>query len=80
MFANDLSSSFRGGAAITPNDSADLPRTCKAIWVGGTGAIKVTTVDGDTLTFAAVPVGFFPVKAKRVFATGTAATSLIAVW
>jgi hypothetical protein len=78
--ANDLAASFRGGAAIVTNDSADLARVCKAIWVGGTGAIKLVTVDGDTLTFAAVPVGFFNVRAKRVWATGTTATNLIAVY
>lgn len=76
----NLNSVFTGGAAVTPNDGADLARIAKSLYVGGTGAIKVTTQDGTDLTFAAVAVGFFPVRVKRVWSTGTTATSIIAVY
>jgi hypothetical protein len=79
MEALDLVTIYRSGFAITPNDGTDLATQAKAIWVGGTGAIKVTTADDSTLTFAAVPVGFFPVRCKRVWSTGTTATNLIGV-
>lgn len=79
MEAFDLNSIYRSGFAITPADGADLAIQAKAIYVGGTGALKVDTVDGSTLTFAAVPVGFFPVRVRRVYATGTTATNLIGV-
>ena len=78
MEASDLSSIYRSGEAITPNDGADIPGgVVKALYIGGTGAVKVNTVDGSTLTFAAVAVGIFPIRAKRVWATGTAATNII---
>lgn len=69
-----------GAFAITPNDSADLSNTTRAIYVGGAGDVKLTTTRGDTVTFSAVPVGsILPVRASRVFATGTTATNLIAL-
>ena len=50
----------------------------RGIYVGVGGDIKVTTVDGDTVTFVAVPQGvILPVRAKRIFATGTTAASLV---
>lgn len=67
--------------AITPADGADLPNPAtKGIWVGGTGAIKVDMVGGDTVTFNSVPVGLFRIQAKRVYATGTTATNLVALF
>ena len=71
------SDSFRGAASITPSDSADLTDPISAIYVGGTGAIKVDMVSGETVVFAAVPVGVFPIAVTRVYSTGTAATNMI---
>lgn len=71
----------RRAAAITPHDTNELGNVPRFIYVGGAGAVKVTTVYGDTVTFAAVPVGtVLPVAAKIVFSTGTTATNLIAIW
>lgn len=69
-----------GGAAITKSDTTVLDGRTRAIWVGVTGTIKVTTRDGSVLTFLAVPVGFFPVKAKIVWSAVTTATDMVAVW
>ena len=71
------SDSFRGAASITPSDSADLTDPISAIYVGGTGAIKVDMVSGETVVFAAVSVGVFPIAVTRVYSTGTAATNMI---
>lgn len=67
-------------AAVTPSDSVDLTTIPRALWVGGEGNLKVTAKGGGTETFLSVPVGWFPVRARRVFATGTTATNIIAVW
>lgn len=69
-----------GATAITPSDSANLPQTYKAIYVGGTGDVKVVTIAGDTVTFAAVPVGILPVVCTKVFATDTTATNLVGLY
>ncbi len=69
-----------GGAAVTPNDSQDLAKSSRALYVGGAGDVKVTTVDGSTITFSAVPAGtLLPVAVKRVFATLTTATNILAL-
>ena len=66
-----------GAFAITPNDSADLAVPAYGIWVGVAGTVKVDLVNGDSgITFKA-PVGLLPVIAKKVYATGTAATDLV---
>ena len=67
-------------AGVTPNDSSDLSTSARALYIGGTGDVKVDTTGGDTVTFKAVPIGFMPVRVSRVHATGTTATEIIAVW
>jgi len=66
--------------AITPNDSADLSYTTRAIYVGGSGNVKATLVGGDTVTFSSVPVGVLWIRATKVFATGTTATNLLGLY
>lgn len=67
-FPNDASD-------VTPNDGADLPKK-GLLYIGVSGNLRVTTLGGSTITFANVPVGFFPVRVARVWATGTTATSI----
>ena len=51
------------------------------LYVGGLGDVNVITAGGDDVTFTAVPAGtFLPVQVVRVFATGTAATNILALW
>lgn len=64
--------------AITPSDGADLADSTRAIYVGVGGDVKVTTVGGDTVTFVGATAGsVLPIRAKKVFATGTTATNLV---
>ena len=50
------------------------------LYIGGAGDLKVDTIAGSTVTFKAVPVGFFPVQVKKIYLTGTVATDIIALW
>lgn len=76
-----LSSPAGNAAAVTPNDSADLSVAGRALWVGGTGNVALVTVGGNTVTLANVPAGtMLPVRTARVLATGTTATSIVALW
>ncbi len=69
-----------GGAAVTPSDAADLAFTARSLYVGGAGDVKVDTANGDTLVFSAVPAGtVLPVAVKKVYATGTTATAIVAL-
>lgn len=70
-------------AEVTPNDSADLPNFSRMLYVGdgGTGQhVKVTTLNGDIVTFKNVPTGVLMVQARRVWSAGTTATEIIALW
>ena len=49
------------------------------LYIGTSGNIKVRTAGGDEVTFVGVS-GFFPVQVVRVFATGTTATNIVALW
>lgn len=70
-------------AAVTPSDSADIPNIPAqgaSIYVGVSGDVKVDMARGGTVTFVAHPVGTLPLLVRRVYATGTAATSIVAIW
>lgn len=65
--------------AITPSDTADLPTFSRALNVSTTGQVRVTTVSGTTQSvFVAAGVAF-PVRARRIWATGTTATGIVAM-
>jgi len=70
--------------AVTPNDSIDIPTTAKAIYVGTTGDIKVELAGdnvGVATVFKTVPAGaFLPIRARRIWATGTTATNIVAMY
>lgn len=75
-------------AAVTPSDTANIPSVSGGtndegciLYIGGTGNVKVRTIGGDDVVFAAVPAGTtLQVRVLRVFATGTAATNIVALW
>lgn len=65
---------------ITPSDIAGLPDgMCRAIIVAIDGEIKVITAYNETRTFT-VPIGVIPLQVKKVFATGTTAAGLTALY
>ncbi|MFQ3251793.1 MAG: hypothetical protein ACI9U6_000067 [Loktanella salsilacus] len=59
---------------VTPDDSADLTHVTRALYVGCGGDLRVVMADGATVTFAALAVGWHPVRVRRLLATGTSAT------
>lgn len=71
---------FSGGALVATSDVADLPRFARALYIGVAGALKVDTLESQTITFPNVVAGVFPVKCRRVYTTGTAATGIVALW
>lgn len=78
--------SAHNASAVTPNDSTVIPTT-RALYVGVSGNITVRMADnfaqgtgGDNILFVAVPVGILPIQVDKVYSTGTAATSIIALY
>jgi hypothetical protein len=71
---------FGSAFDVTPNNNVDLPNGVTGIYVGGTGHLRIQTLDGAFPTFSAVPVGtVIPVQIRRVMASGTSATLLVAL-
>ncbi len=50
------------------------------LYVGVEGDLTVTLITGTKVTFKNMKVGFVPVHVKKVWATGTLAKSIIALW
>lgn len=67
--------------AVTPSDTTRI--SCRAIYVGGTGAVAISSdASATAVVFAAVPVGtILPIALDqgRIMSTGTAATNLVAL-
>ena len=67
--------------AVAPDDAAELAYATRALYIGGAGALKVDMLGGETVTFATVPAGsMLAIRVKKVYATGTTATSLIGLY
>lgn len=78
---NGQNAPYFGAVAVTTNDSTDLARApTRALYIGVSGDVKVDLLDGSTVTFKAAPVGVLYVAAVRVYATGTAATNILALY
>ncbi|MEM9809700.1 MAG: hypothetical protein AAF788_00590 [Pseudomonadota bacterium] len=77
-FQTGLESPPSRGAAITPNDSADLPFAIRGLMVGGAGDVSVVTSAGDTVSLPALQPGVqYAILATRIRASGTSATGIV---
>lgn len=67
--------------AVTPDDVTDLPVVPKAIYVGGAGTIVLRGIESEQdVTFVDVPAGVqLQVRPRRILATGTTATGIVAL-
>lgn len=79
---NTVESPASSAEAITPSDTNALAFYTRAIYVGVGGNLTVRMVDdtNDTL-FVGVPQGaVLPIRVSHIRATGTAASSLVALF
>lgn len=77
--ASGLESPATRLADVTPSDTADLGFATRAIAVGTEGFVQLVTVSGDTGRIYIVPGAPFPIRARRILATGTSATDIVAL-
>lgn len=76
-----LESPGEGILEVTPDDATDLGQVSRALYVGASGDIAVRMKDGSTGTLVGVSAGMIlPLRVTRVLATGTTASSIIAVY
>lgn len=69
-----------GWIAVTPSDTANLPVWPRGLYIGGTGGLRVLSARGEDVSFAAAAVGYHAIRPVRVYATGTTATGIIALY
>jgi hypothetical protein len=67
-------------ALVTPDDANDLAFVSRALLIGTAGALKVTTLGGETLVIAAVPAGILPLRVTRVWSGSTTAAQIVSLW
>lgn len=65
---------------IVPDDAADIPNVSLALNVATPGTVRVTTLDGDTVDVQVAAGVAFPLRVTRVWATGTTATGIRALY
>jgi hypothetical protein len=71
---------YHDAAAVIPSDTTDLPKVARGLHIGGAGDVKLTLWSGATVTLAGIPAGTERrVVARRVWATGTTATNIVAL-
>ncbi len=72
-------------ATVSPSDTNYLPVVARAIYVGVAGNLAVVPYDdsnapGAVVVFVGAAVGYHPISCKKVMATGTTATSIVALY
>ena len=66
---------------VVPADTADLPDgPCRGLHVGGAGTLRVTDGTGRVVDLVSVEAQYHPIRVKRVHATGTTATGVVALY
>lgn len=68
--------------AVTPSDTVNFPGgACRGLYVGVTGNVAVVDTTGVVVTYTAVAAGIVhPIRATRINATNTTATSILALY
>lgn len=76
-----LNSPAKNAVAVTPDDSTDLAVVSRGLYIGVGGDVAVIMAGGQTVTFAGVSGGsILPIRAIRIKATGTTATSILSLY
>ena len=68
-------------AAVTPDDSTNLSQDTRGLYIGVAGNVVAVTTDDTAVTFVGVAAGqILPISCKRVNATSTTATNIVALF
>lgn len=68
--------------AVAPSDTQSLPAGSMWLSFVNTGAqtLQITTVGGEVVAGIILPSGMWPIRAQRVWNTGTSVTNIVAYW
>jgi hypothetical protein len=78
----DATVSAHRAATVTTSDTTIFVQPTRALYVGGAGNITVDMADGgSSVLFVGVQGGtLLPIQVTRIYATGTTATSIVALY
>ena len=79
--ATGLDAPAEAGMAISPSDSTALSHVTRAVYIGAGGDLRGIMHNGTEVTLRGLPAGMLlPIRISRVWATGTTASNLVALW
>lgn len=81
-FAPTLTSPAEHAQAITPSDTADT-FVSRGVMAATAGVIRVTLAgmaDGTSVNLTVAATLIYPLRIKRIWATGTTATGVVTLW
>lgn len=68
-----------GAVAVTPHDATNLAAVARALYVGASGNVSLIGADGVAVSLVGLAAGVWhPIRVRRVNATGTTATGIVA--
>jgi hypothetical protein len=77
----DATVSARRAAEVVTSNTVTYESPTRGVYVGVGGNVKVDMVSGGTVTFVGVVAGtLLPIQVERIYATGTTATSMVALY
>ena len=77
----DATVSARRAAEVVTSNTVTYESPTRGVYVGVGGNVKVDMVSGGTVTFVGVPAGaLLPIQVERIYATGTTATNMVALY
>lgn len=78
----DATVSAHRAAAVTTSDSTIYQQPTRALYIGAAGNLTVDMADGgSSVLFVGVQGGtLLPIQVTRIYATGTTATSIVALY
>jgi hypothetical protein len=72
---------YNAWKAVTPSDTVDLPEGVIALWISGAGTVAAVMSNNTMPSTLTVPAGaWLPMIVRRVNATGTTATGIVALY
>lgn len=83
-YSPSLTAPASSGSPVSPSDTASLPTHSRAIFVGTGGSLALELVgssEGEVLTLQNVQAGMvYPLRVRKIRASGTTASGLICLW
>ena len=65
---------------VTPSDTTDLSHPSRAVNVAVSGIVRLTSIEGETADLYVAEGIAFPIRASRIWQSGTTASGIVALY